>query len=269
MQDAYRIAHFDLLKAERTDALTPAEDLRIRETAAMVPQYWHRVLDVGCGDGRVSQALLARGCEVVGIDWSAKSVAHFPGPTRVCDIRASWPFEQPFDGAICCEVLEHLELPEANKVIANLKTFTRQGFLITVPAREPLNANMVECNGCGRPYHIWGHCQRFRNWEDVDAMIQERALLRKFIAAPGIRPSERLGILQNRLGFAHWAPTCLCPHCGEPLRKQHPPRFLNRIANRGVAALQRLGSRFRQPVGWFGCLYGPSPAVSRVMMRGN
>ncbi len=34
-----------------------------------------RILDLGCGDGALTQQLLARGCEVVGIDSSAEQVA--------------------------------------------------------------------------------------------------------------------------------------------------------------------------------------------------
>lgn len=254
MQDVHRITHFDLT-AERPAALTPAEELRIRETAGMVPDSWRRNLDVGCGDGRVSRELMSRGFEMLGIDWSANSVAHFPGETRVCDIREPWPFSEPFDGAICCEVLEHLEPSEAAKVVANLKKFTRLGFLITVPAREGFCRNVATCQSCGKDYNVYGHCQRFRDFAAVDAMVGRKATARKLIRTGRGRVSERLVGWQKRLGFTPWAPSYICPHCGAKLRQPPPPPLLNRLANKGVSAVQRTTSLLRQPGGWFACRY--------------
>lgn len=254
MEDVHRIAHFDL-HAEDLAPLSAMERLRIQETVAMVPTDWRRVVDVGCGDGRVSRELIRRGFAVVGIDWSAKSVAHFPGETRVCDIRECWPFSEPFDGAICCEVLEHLGPDEAAKVVANLKAFCRQGFLITVPAREVISANVAICQACGKEYHVWGHCQRFNSYEDVDDMVGHRSTARKLISSGGARASEVLTSCQKRLGFTPWAPSYLCPHCGEQLRQPPPPPLLNRLTNKAIAAVQILTSPLRQPGGWFACRY--------------
>lgn len=153
MEDTHRMSHFDL-HAEALPPLSDQEWFRIRATAAMVPQEWRRVIDVGCGDGRVAQELIRRGFEVIGIDWSARSVAHFPGETRVCDIREPWPFAECFDGAICCEVLEHFDLAEAARVVAQLKASTKLGFLVSVPARENFDGNVVTCQACGKDYHI-------------------------------------------------------------------------------------------------------------------
>jgi DNA-directed RNA polymerase subunit RPC12/RpoP len=152
-------------------------------------------------------------------------------------------------------VLEHLVPAEAARVIANLKAFTRQGFLITVPAREAFDANHVRCQDCSRKYHIWGHCQRFKSFDDVDAMVGQTSIKRRLICTGGVRVSERLAVWQKRLGFAPWGTSYLCPHCGAKLQPPPSPPFINRMANKGLAALQRLGSPLRRPRGWFACLY--------------
>lgn len=68
-------------------------------------QPGERVLDVGCGPGRHSHALAARGCEVVGLDIAQRFVdlaaEHAPpGATFVRGDARALPFEGEFDAAI-------------------------------------------------------------------------------------------------------------------------------------------------------------------------
>jgi glycosyltransferase involved in cell wall biosynthesis len=74
-----------------------------------------RVLDIGCGDGKLGEALQSRGCYVVGIDTYAPAESveldqfhrhdldSLPLPTRVAD----------FDYVLLLDVIEHLRDPEA------------------------------------------------------------------------------------------------------------------------------------------------------------
>ena len=41
----------------------------------LAPRPGERVLDLGCGDGRLTEALVDAGCAVVGVDASAEQVA--------------------------------------------------------------------------------------------------------------------------------------------------------------------------------------------------
>lgn len=255
MNDCHRMAHFDAITPER---LVPSarELIRIRETADLVPSHWLHVVDVGCGDGRVSRELIARGHKVFGIDWSNNSLKHFQGEKMVCDIRKAWPMEMHFDGAICCEVLEHLSPSEAAQVVQQIQANTRLGCLVTVPACEPYRANLVPCHACGKDYHIWGHRQVFGNFGDVDRMIGVQSGVRRLISPPGgVHGSERLSLLQRRLGYYPYQSSYLCQHCGAPQRVPEKPNALNWVLNKGIALLQRLGSPFRFPGGWYACRY--------------
>lgn len=50
-------------------------DLGMPVVELLAPRPGERILDLGCGDGALMEKLLARGCQVVGVDGSAEQIA--------------------------------------------------------------------------------------------------------------------------------------------------------------------------------------------------
>ncbi|WP_247878262.1 methyltransferase domain-containing protein [Azospirillum sp. TSO22-1] len=81
----------------------------------LAPRPGERVLDIGCGEGSLTEALVAAGCTVVGIDSSAEQVeaARLRGlDARVVDAHAL-PFRQEFDAVFSNAALHWMKHPDA------------------------------------------------------------------------------------------------------------------------------------------------------------
>jgi SAM-dependent methyltransferase len=119
------------------------ESLMLRSLLPMVPGP--RVLNVGCGAGSLTLAMLERGLEVSSVDASEAFVARLAAEVSARHPGADFPVvtadahhlpfaDSSFDGVTCGEVLEHLD--DDARAAAEIARVLRPGGLLvaTVPA---------------------------------------------------------------------------------------------------------------------------------------
>ncbi len=218
---------------------------RVRQTLSLLPDGIATVLDVGCGDGAVTNPLVENGLEVTGIDASEVALAHFRGRPVVDDIE-QLPFgDDSFDALICAEVLEHLPKRVYTRALPELERVARKVIIITTPYREYLPHSFVNCSGCGTLYHSSHHVRSYRR-RDYEQLFSRFALERTL----GIcewRQNPLNVALKHVLGVHVWRDNLVCPACdydrGEPEPRwiQHPVG--TETLKRGLLGLQTVFER--------------------------
>jgi SAM-dependent methyltransferase len=91
------------------------------------PQPGERILDLGCGDGTLTEEIAARGCTVVGIDASADMLA--AARARGLDVRSMNAEQLTFDGefdAVFSNAVLHW-IKDADAVIAGVRRALKPG----------------------------------------------------------------------------------------------------------------------------------------------
>jgi SAM-dependent methyltransferase len=254
MQDRFLREYFN---RRRGSSLDPGDNERRRvvATQAMIPPEWRSVIDVGCGDGRATHSLLDRQVDLYGIDWASRRLARFGGKAIIADIRASWPMHVVFDGAVLAEVLEHLSPAEIRAVLSNVRRFVKHGWVASVPAHESLLVNSVTCQACKQDYHIWGHRHSFQSFDQVDELVGQVAVARRFVRFDGAPRSSRIARIRRAFGFYPYEPGLVCPFCGAELPPPPRSNLPTNLISKALTVVE-LASTSRGPApGWFICRY--------------
>jgi len=128
-----------------------------------------RLLDVGCGEGVVLRHLdrHLKGVTVVGLDVDGTGLRVAQSQNSVSLVQSSvyaLPFAQgSFDLVLCCEVLEHVDDPDA--ALAELARVSSHRVLLSVP-NEPIwrLSNMARGKYLRHFGNTTGHIQHWTRW---------------------------------------------------------------------------------------------------------
>ncbi|MFC1541690.1 class I SAM-dependent methyltransferase [Candidatus Latescibacterota bacterium] len=145
-------------------SLKHAERRRMQVISRMVPQAdVRRVLDIGCGNGELSEILVRRGMNVVSTDLGFDSIRRASEkingrlerrPPRDASIRFvqgdiyRLPYDDSsFDAVVASEILEHLDNPQG--AVSEVFRVLRPGgyFIVSTPYKELLRYTLcIHCN---------------------------------------------------------------------------------------------------------------------------
>lgn len=106
-----------------------------------------KILDVGCGDGRISAEMVSRGYEVTGLDYLSISILYAKtmvpeGTFMQADLRKDLIKDyslrkEYFDAVVMVEVYEHIPPEDCSIVLENVHKVLKPGgiFIISVPSK--------------------------------------------------------------------------------------------------------------------------------------
>lgn len=200
--------------------LSWTETERIKQTIALIPGDCSSVLDVGCGDGRITNCLLSHQYKcVVGLDQSSKALQYVKAE-KILGSVDKLPFsDRSFDVVLCCELLEHLPSEVYPSAVEEIERVAKKYIAITVPNNEALKRTFVTCPYCGCSFHAWRHLRSFDresltslcNTFQMETIRAYRPSLKIYPLLTLIVKVARFFKLVSARGFPADA---LCPQCG-------------------------------------------------------
>jgi glycosyltransferase involved in cell wall biosynthesis/SAM-dependent methyltransferase len=175
-----------------------------RDLIALLPENVDSILDVGCGNGYISNALADR-YTVVGVDISAVALRHLKVPGCLASVAQLPCANDAFDLVIASEVIEHLPPGEFDVALHEIQRVARRYIITSVPFAEDLTAGRRYSVEVGALRHMNDHMRSF----DLPTMMN---LYREFeldsVVFTGVewlresRPVEAFNALMTELGAA-------------------------------------------------------------------
>ncbi len=242
--------------------LDDANKERIIQTLALIPDGVSTVLDLGCGDGAISNCLVSDGFDVTGVDISTEALKHFKGKGVVASLD-KLPFsDYSFDLVICAEVLEHLPEETYERAVKEIERVARQYVIISTPNEEYLPAGFVKCNNCGYVFHKNLHLRVFNRVEHCE--LFEKFELLKTIEIGQWEHSPLLIFFEQRiLGVYRFKEGVACPLCSN-ISKRQKLSLLKRIILKAVRAIKK-GVPGRLKARWIASIYQRCDEKERML----
>ncbi|MBI5102210.1 MAG: glycosyltransferase [Nitrospirae bacterium] len=210
----------------------PPEPYQVQMRAdilSMIPEGTGSILDVGCGDGFITNRL-PEGIDVTGMDISEEALKHVTRGKMVGSI-SSIPFpDSRFDLVMANDVIEHLPEELYQRALPELFRVSSKYVLLTVPYAEQLEKSYVKCAHCATLYHINYHHRSFteeglislrpKGWRPVEIRYSGD------VTRP---PFDPMTSLYQELDVFDSCENCICPECGRPETVQPAGEYTRKI----------------------------------------
>jgi SAM-dependent methyltransferase len=224
------------------DSVSAGERARVDAVVAAVPAGTRTVLEVGCGDGLVTNELAAAGYDVTGVDL-VPELLRFVRTTALIAGADALPFDRAsFDCVVASAVLEHLPAGVFEASLLELARVARRSIVVDSPHREDLVQAQARCGRCLTAFHASHHVRSvdrdaIASWFPGFTIVSTR-----LTGEPWPYRSRRLQRAAQLLGSTWYrGPGIVCPMCGypvEPARPNPAVRAANGVLQRAAALLR-------------------------------
>lgn len=208
--------YYDAAWSRIATSFSPQEEERIRETLSIIPQDIYSILDVGCGDGRITNRLISQYGRVVGLE-SSREALRYVKTEKILGSIDFLPFpDRSFDLVLCCEILEHLLFKVYPKALEEIERVSTKYIIVTVPNNENLTMSLVTCPYCGCFFNPSRHVRSFKSetleklFAQFSLQILKSCLMSKVYSILLVRVARLLKLIPSTT----FSVTALCPQCG-------------------------------------------------------
>ncbi|MCK4403264.1 MAG: class I SAM-dependent methyltransferase [Dehalococcoidia bacterium] len=208
--------YYEQAWSQIASSISSQEEERIEQTLSLIPGDSSSILDVGCGDGRITNRLNSLYSKVVGLESSREALRHVK-VEKILGSVDSLPFpNKSFDLILCCEVLEHLPFRVYPGAIEEIQRVAAKYIIVTVPNNEDLGRSSVVCPHCSCVFNVSRHVRSF-NQERLKGLFSQFGLQSLQFCLPVkvypsflIKGAKFTGLLPKN----PFPTTALCPQCG-------------------------------------------------------
>jgi SAM-dependent methyltransferase len=196
------------------EALTPGQRARVQTLVELVPDDAETVLDVGCGDGVVTNLLVGRGINATGADISRAALAHVRAPTLIASADDLPVDDRSYDCILASNVLEHLPYDSFERTVAEFERVARRYLLLSFPHREDLALMQVRCRRCLSTFHASRHVRSIE-LPDLEEWFPAFTVTEHRLTGDSWQyRSRKLQRLAQLTGNVWFTTPVTCPTCG-------------------------------------------------------
>ncbi len=190
-------------------------EAKLRLIQQWIPQDVSTIIDIGCGNGKISNSL-AEDYDVLGVDISSAALQYVQAKKLQASAVSIPLADSSFDLVLSSEMIEHLTDADLRLAINEMKRLSKRYILISVPNMEQLPNVQVKCDKCSRIYHAYGHLQSFTK-SRLDELFEEFNCIEDICFGPLERVYHPLLLtIRNKVAGQYFHPDfpVSCPQCG-------------------------------------------------------
>lgn len=223
---------FDWAKANLSHKL----QTKIDKIISYIPNDVNSILDVGCGDGTISEAINNH-FSVIASDRSINAVKHVKTKRLVNSTDLIALKKNSVDLVFSSEMIEHLPDKIFYSAINEFKRVTKKYIFLTFPNNENIEKQNTQCSKCNfifnKSYHL-----RSLNSDSIKNLFPEYKIIKQFTVGNYIRQYNKfLSKIKHKYSPSNsWIPnywtksdnalrSTMCPNCGHSFQipyKFHP-----------------------------------------------
>ena len=131
------------------------------------PQDIGSALDVGCGDGKLTEVLIKETkCNISGVDASKEALSRCDFDTTHANAE-ELPFaNDAYDLVYSLDMVEHIPDGIVDKVWDQFFRVAKKWVMVATPFRENLMEATAKCSYCGESYHVNWHLRSY-DWPEM------------------------------------------------------------------------------------------------------
>lgn len=210
-----------------------------------IPSDVKAIIDIGCGDGAITNELAKESYKVTALDISKEALQHLTPDIKSFVANASQtPLRDNYaDLVFTSEMLEHLPKITFNKAIPELKRLSKKYIFISVPNNEKLRKRFSKCYSCDHEFHLYKHFRSF-TVSKLKKIFNEYKLIYSEICGVYEHPSFNfISFLRNKLGKSYFfvsSMTMICPNCGSEIKPLQNRLIWHQVVNFSLLFLQKI-----------------------------